>query len=282
MTRIKFHSLLFIVLAGISVSPGHAQEKETKGPSSPKVYEGFSGQMFPAKRTSRGSSLNLDDIPAFAKGAISIFDFQKQYKRIFLGSDFFDEASQLNSCDSLKLKIGKIKSRFVPVSDRIFFRQSNFKKIEELEGYYKFKNSKNLPGLLPNVDIWIKMETYRKGKSTENNCLVIKFLIPEDVKGQITESVYVLKIDGTLSALEPDSDLDFSKRPDFESFCIFPLNDARNTTHLVGKDFSVLGSFARQKQCEDLNGLLFPTTRKGASNGCVFFRRFTKDVAPKF
>jgi hypothetical protein len=85
-----------------------------------------------------------------------------------------------------------------------------------------------------------------------------------------------------LVAIAPGTDPDFSLKLDFTKFCIFPLNDPRETTHLVGKEFNILGSFASQRQCKTMEGLLFPTSRKGASTGCVFFRKMSKELSPQF
>jgi hypothetical protein len=252
------------------------------GESKSKEFSGFSGMTYPAKRTSRGASVLMEDLEAFSNGSIKKFDFQNQYKKVFLGSDFFDIASKIKSCDSLRRKIGKFKSQFVPVTDGQFFKQAHFNKVEELSGYYQFRNRKNLPGILPNVDVWIKMETYKHGKSSDKNCLVIKFLIPEDVNGKIENKSYVMRNDGILESIEPGSEPDFSLKMDFARYCIFPLNDPNETTHLVGKDFNIIGSFATQKYCENMSGLLFPTARKGASNGCVFFRKISEESAPNF
>lgn len=273
--------LLFSSLALIS-QPVFSQTEAAKEVSNPEEFQGFSAFAFPAKRNSRGTSTSLDDLAPFSTGSINQFDFQNKYKQVFLGSDFYDEASKQRSCDSLKTKIGGVKSHFIPVSDGLFFGQTRFSKIEELDGYYRFRNSKNLPGILPNVDVWMRMESYRHGKSSEKNCLVIKFLIPEEENGKMVQKAYVMRNDGILSSIPPGTDPDFSLKMDFAQYCIFPLNDPKETTHLVGKDFNILGSFAKQKQCDNMKGLLFPTARKGASNGCVFFRKLAVEMAPKF
>jgi len=245
-------------------------------------FQGFSGTPFPAKKMTRGSSVVLEDLSAFSAGNIKLFDFQTQYKKVFLGADFYDVASKEKSCDSLRQKMGSVKSHFIPVSDGMFFNQTHYQKIEELEGYYRFRNSKNLPGVLPNVDVWVKMESYRHAKSTEKNCLIVKFLIPEDHDGKIEDKAYVMRNDGILVAVLSGTDPDFSQKLDFTKYCVFPLNDPHETTHLIGKEFTILGSFAKQKQCDNLNGLLFPTSRKGTATGCVFFRKMKTDAAPRF
>ncbi|HOY95679.1 MAG TPA: hypothetical protein PK509_08080 [Catalimonadaceae bacterium] len=273
---------LFSVVSLFTVGTSFAQTDSSNTQGSETVFQGFSAEMFPAKKTTRGSSLSLDDLSALTTGSIKLFDFQTQYKKVFLGADFYDVATKEKSCDSLRRKLGSQKSHFIPVSDGKFFSQTHFSKIQDLEGYYRFRNSKNLPGILPNVDVWVKMESYVHGKSTEKNCLVVKFLIPEDENGKIVEKAYVMRNDGILVAVPNGTDPDFSQKLDFSRYCIFPLNDPHETTHLVGLDFNILGSFARQKQCDNLKGLLFPTSRKGAASGCVFFRRMDPESAPRF
>lgn len=282
MKHHKHSAFLLISFLSLLSSPSFSQTEAVKEVSNPDEFQGFSAFAFPAKRSSRGTAASLDDLLPFSTGSINQFDFQNKYKQVFLGSDFYDEATKQRSCDSLKTKIGSVKSHFIPVSDGLFFGQSRFTKIEELDGYYRFRNSKNLPGILPNVDVWMRMESYRHGKSSEKNCLVIKFLIPEEENGKMVQKVYVMRNDGILSGIPPGTDPDFSLKMDFTQYCIFPLNDPKETTHLVGKDFNILGSFAKQKQCDNMKGLLFPTARKGSSNGCVFFRKLPVEIAPKF
>jgi hypothetical protein len=271
-------SLVFLFTMGSSIA--QTDSSKTQGPET--VFEGFSAERFPAKKATRGTIISMDDLSALTTGAIKLFDFQTQYKRVFLGADFFDVATKEKSCDSLRRKIGSQKSHFIPVSDGKFFSQTHNSKIQDLEGYYRFRNSKNLPGILPNVDVWVKMESYVHGKSTEKNCLVVKFLIPEDENGKIVDKAYVMRNDGILVAIPAGTDPDFSQKLDFAKYCIFPLNDPHETTHLVGQEFNILGSFAKQKQCDNLKGLLFPTSRKGAASGCVFFRRMDPAVSPRF
>jgi hypothetical protein len=277
----SYQSSLFLVLflGGFLFSAKAQEEKKT---TEEIEFTGFSAAPVSVKSTSRGTAVVLEDLEAFSAGSIKAYDFRTQYKKVFLGNDFYDVATTYKSCDSLQKKLGKLKSHFIPVSDGKFFRSSIFSRIEELTGYYKFKNSKNLPGIMPNVDIWVKMETYKNAKTGEKNCLVIKFLIPEDVNGKIENKEYVMKNDGILVSIPEGTDPDFSLKLDFAQYCIFPLNDPTGTTHLIGKDFTVLGSFAQQQQCENVNGLLFPTTRKGVATGCVFFRRSKEETAPKF
>lgn len=242
----------------------------------------FSAQMFPSKTTSRGAAPRPEDLEAFSKGSIRLFDFQNQYKKVFLGSDFFEAVVEEKACDSLKMRVGKLKTHFIPVSDGLSFDHTKHSRIEELEGYYKFKNSKNLPAVLPNVDVWIRIQAYRHGQTANKNCLVIKFLIPENVAGSIVNKVYAMRNDGVLVLLTEGNEPDFSLRKDFFDYCILPLNDPKETTHLVGKDFSVMGSFACQKQCHNMHGLLFPISRHGNSSGCIFFRRIGAEMAPGF
>jgi hypothetical protein len=242
----------------------------------------FGAQMFPAKSGNRGASTGDGDLEAFSRGHLKRFDFQHEYGKVFLGSDFYESAMKEKSCDSLRMKIGKVPAHFIPVSDGLFFSQSVYARIEELDGYYKFRNSKNLPGILPNVDIYVRMETYQHGKSSNKNCVVLKFLIPEDKGGKIIPQRYLMRNDGVLNLLEEGSDPDFKTRKDFFQYAIFPLNDPAETTHLVGKDFHIMGSFARQKQCPNMNGLLFPTSRNGSASGCVFFRKIKSEEAPVF
>ena len=274
--------LLLIACCLCIIHQSIAQTEATSDPNGTQIFDGFSGSPVSVKRNSRGPAVVLDDLEAFAAGNIKTYDFQNQYKKVFLGSDFFEVATKVKACDSLKTKMGKVKSHFIPVSDGQFFRQSHHEKIEELSGYYRFKNSKNLPGLLPNVDVWVKMETYKHAKSQDKNCLVIKFLIPEDVNGKMEDRAYVMRNDGILMAILPGTDPDFSLKLDFNQYCVFPLNDPTGTTHLIGKDFTVLGSFAQQRQCENMSGFLFPTSRKGSSTGCVFFRKVSADQAHGF
>jgi hypothetical protein len=252
-----------------------SSEKETE-------FSEFSGAPVSIKSSSRGATVVLGDLEPFATGNIKTYDFKSQYKKVFLGNDFYDIASSYKSCDSLKQKLGKLKSHFIPVSDGKFFEHSVFSKIDELSGYYTFKNSKNLPGIIPNVDIWVKMETYKNAKSGEKNSLIVKFLIPEMVNQKIESKEYVMRNDGILVSIPPGTDPDFSLKMDFNQYSLHPLNDPTGTTHLIGKDFTVLGSFAHQQQCSDINGLLFPTTRKGEATGCIFFRKSRADSAPKF
>lgn len=275
-------TLSFCLILLISGSIFHASAQEEAAKPSDSEFQGFSATLYPAKRNSRGTGSSMDDLVPFATGSINHFDFQRKYSKVFLGTDFYDEASKLKACDSLKAKLGSIKSHWVPVSDGLFFNQSKFTKIEDLDGFYKFRNSKSLPGILPNVDVWIRMESYRHGKSSEKNCLIIKFLIPEDIQGKMVTNAYVLRNDGILTPIAPGTDPDFSLKMDFNQYCIFPLNDPTETTHLVGKDFNILGSFAKQRQCDSLKGLLFPVSHKGSGSGCVFFRKMSAETAPKF
>jgi hypothetical protein len=258
------------------------QSEKPANPATENEFTGFSGSPVSVKSTSRGATLALEDLEAFSSGNIKTYNFQTQYKKVFLGNDFYDVAITYKTCDSLKRKLGQMKSHFIPVSDGKFFKHSVFTKIEELNGFYKFKNSKNLPGIIPNVDLWVKMETYKNGKNGEKNCLVLKFLIPENVNDKIENKEYVMRNDGILVAIPAGTDPDFSLKMDFNQYCLHPLNDPTGTTHLIGKDFTVLGSFAQQQQCENVNGLLFPTTRKGEATGCVFFRKSSVEMAPKF
>ncbi len=264
------------------VQASYGQIESKPDPGKETEFQGFSAERFPAKKSTRGTSVVLEDLTAFSSGSIKLFNFQSQYKKVFLGSDFFEEANKEKACDTLQRIMGRNKSHFVPVADGMFFSKSDFNKIEELEGYYRFRNSKNLPGILPNVDVWLKMESYKHAKSAQKNCLVIKFLIPEDVNGKIEEHAYVMRNDGILVAIPAGTDPDFSLKLDFNQYCIFPLNDVQETTHLIGREFNIMGSFARQKQCKNLNGLLFPVTRKGTSTGCVFFRKIDSESSPRF
>ncbi len=274
--------IIFSVVFLFGTCSSFAQTDSSATQGAETEFYGFSAERFPAKKATRGSSTSLDELSALTTGAIKLFDFQTQYKKVFLGADFFDVATKEKSCDTLRRKLGSQKSHFIPISDGKFFIHSHNSKIQDLEGYYRFRNSKNLPGILPNVDVWVKMESYVHGKSTEKNCLVITFLIPEDVNGKIEDKAYVMRNDGILVAIPAGTDPDFSQKLDFSKYCIFPLNDPHETTHLVGKEFNILGSFAKQKQCDNLKGLLFPTSRKGEASGCVFFRMMDPQVAPRF
>jgi len=247
-----------------------------------ELFSGFSGAPVSIKASSRGSNVSLDDLEAFSSGAIKTYNFRSQYKKVFLGGDFFEVATSVKSCDSLKMKIGNIKSHFIPVSDGYFFENSVYTKIDELSGYYRFKNIKNLPGILPNVDLWIKMETYKNAKSGEKNCLVLKFLIPESINSKIVNKQYVMKNDGVLVEVPEGTNPDLFISENFNLYCLHPLNDPTGTTHLIGKDFTVLGSFAKQQNCDNVFGLLFPTKRKGESSGCAFFRKSSDDTSPRF
>lgn len=280
----RFFHTKYILLATALLGYGtlFAQTEKGMNAGTEVIFEGFSGAPTSVKSSTRGAAVAMEDLEALSAGSIKTYDFQNQYKKVFLGNDFYDIAIGYKSCDSLKRKLGNLKSRFIPVSDGKYFKHSVFTKIDELSGYYKFKNGKNLPGIMPNVDIFIKMETYKNAKTGDKNCLVIKFLIPEDVQGKIENKEYVMRNDGILIGVPEGTDPDFSLKMDFSQYCIFPLNDPTGTTHLIGKDFTVLGSFAQQQQCENMNGLLFPTTRKGVATGCVFFRKTSSEYSPKF
>jgi hypothetical protein len=278
----RMSHFLSVILIFFSIISASAQSKTLSNSGFEEVFSGFSGVAVDVKRKSRAASASPDELEAFSKGHINVYDFKSQYKNVFLGSDFFDIASKTKSCDSLQQKMGKIKAHFIPVSDGHFFRQSHFKNIEELNGYYLFRNSKNLPGILPNVEIWVRMETYRHGKATDKNCLVIKFLIPEEVNGKLENKAYAMRNDGILVTIPQGTDPDFSLKMDFSQYCIFPLTDPTGTTYLIGKDFNMLGNFAHLRQCDKLNGFLFPTSRKGTPTGCVFFRKSNPDIAPQF
>jgi hypothetical protein len=247
-----------------------------------KQFKGFSIQLFPAKSGVRGTGVNLDDLEAFNKGNIKTFDFKNQYKRVYLGADFFEAAQKEKGCDSLKKWVGKDKKLFTPISDGMKFNRSLFSKIEDLEGVYKFKNSKFLPGIVPNVDVYVKIEVYKHAKSEGKNCLIVKFLIPEQEGTQIVNKTYILKNDGVLVLLTEGNEPDFTIQKDFFQYAIYPLNDPNDATHLVGKNFHVMGSFANQAMCKNMNGLLFAMDKNGGNSGCIFFRKVPAEIAPGF
>lgn len=269
-------SLLAIIL------PGFSQAQVDTIRNSNGEFLGFSALKFQGKSGTRGLGTAPEDLESFSKGNLKTFDFQNQYKKVFLGSDFFDAVQKEKGCDSLKKKVGKVKSQFVPVADGIEFSKSVFTKIEEIEGFYKFRNSKYLPGIVPNVDVWIKIESYRHGRSESKNCIILKFLLPEKQGTEIVNQYYVMRNDGILVLLTEGSDPDFAMRKDFFQYAIYPLNDPNETTHLVGKGFQIMGSFAKQSQCQNMTGLLFPMEKNGTSPGCLFFRKMSDDLAPSF
>ena len=129
------------------------------------------------------------------------------------------------------------------------------------------KNRRNLDSVI------LEKHNNQKQEVTPNLSSVFR-------NGQIKE--YVMRNDGNLVTIAPGTNPDFSTKLDFFQYCIFALNDPKGTTHLIGKDFTILGSFAYQQQCENMNGLLFPTTRKGVATGCVFFRKSATEFAPSF
>lgn len=179
--------------------------------------------------------------------------------------------------------MGNSKDKFVPISDGSFFRPSHANNLQQLEGYYMFKNNKFLPGIIPSAEIWIKVEGYQTAKSsTGKNCVVITFLVPENVAGKIQPNTYVLKADGKLQAMEGTALANLHQAKNFSDYWILPLNDPNDNTHLVGKGLSVMGSMVSQQFCKNLRGIIYALNPNSGNQNSIFFRKVDTDLAVKF
>lgn len=276
MKNTNFNFRIFCISMAVMVAMQIKLYAQTSPIQSGEIqeFEGFSGFMVPAMRATRGETLKFEEIIPFSKGPIKAIDFSKQYLKIFLGADFAEIAFKEKSCSQLKSKLVADKAGYVPISDGNYFSVVSLNNLADLEGYYKFQNNNFLPGILAEATIYVKIEGHQFGNSVEKNCMLIKFLIPEVVKDKQVENTYLLRSDGVLAIHPMLEDPEFKKHPDFSNhYCLFPLKDNTETTHIVGKDFHVLGSFAKQSSCDRIQGLLFPTSRKGEPTGCIFFRK---------
>lgn len=275
------YCLAFLVLFYLSgqVNAQEAVQSEESAASSLSAY------LFPARPTRAGGSptVNFDDLEPLSKGLIQPFDVAKKYAHIFLGGDFYEFSKQNLPCDTLNNRLGKNKEKFVPISDGSFFRPSKAQNLQQIEGYYMFKNNKFLPGLIPSAEIWIKIEGYQTAKSSsEKNCVVITFLVPENVGGKIQSNTYVLKADGKLQAMEGVALANLSQAKNFSDYWILPLNDPNDNTHLVGKGLAVLGSMVSQQFCKNLKGIIYALNTNAGNQSSIFFRKVETDRAVKF
>lgn len=275
--KFNFPSLLILIFFCIHQGQTLAQ---TAAPDSSNPTSILSAYLF--KQSSQRGGFDYATLEPFQKGLTKVFDVSTKYGNIYLGGDFFENSSGLYSCDPIVAKMTKGEDKVAPISDGHFFIPVKFTQIEDLEGYYYFKNSKFLNGLIPNSEVWMKIEAYKTANTSEKNCLVIKLLIPSKVNGVIKNEVYLLKSDGKIILYTSVDDVEFSKRKDFPNYWIVPINDPNDNSHLSGKGFSILGSFVKQPNCKNLWGLLYPIGLQGDNMKSIFFRKVAESATVKF
>lgn len=266
--KMKFTSYLVPFLFVFLGFQALAQESAPEG-GNPE--ETFSLRPFP-KRATRGS-FDYSTLEPFQAGLIGLFDLHTKYGKIFLGGDFQEVSKTKFSCDPIIQKMMQSENGPNAQADGKFFTPGKINQIQELEGYYYFKNNNFLPGIMANAEIWVKMEAYQTAKTSEKNCLLVKLLIPEKVNGQVKNSVYLLRSDGRIKAMPELKPEDFVKSKDFPNFWIIPLKDANGNAHISGQGFSVLGSFVNQINCKNLWGLIFPVASGVDQTKSIFLRK---------
>lgn len=238
--------------------------------------ETFSLRPFP-KRSTRGS-FDYSTLEPLQAGLIGFFDLHTRYGNIYLGGDFQEVSKTIFSCDPIIQKMIQSGNNAQLQADGKFFTPGKINQIQELEGYYYFKNNNFLPGIMPNAEIWVKMEAYQTAKTAEKNCLLVKLMIPEKVNGVVKNSVYVLRSDGKIKAMPDLKSEEFVKSKEFPNYWILPLKDANGNAHISGQGFSVLGTFVNQSNCKNLWGLIFPVASGVDQMKSIFLRK--ADIKP--
>lgn len=277
-----FNKCLFfsfgLILICLSISPASFGQEAKEEVS--ETEANFSAFLFKGRSQRGGPDYNT--LEPFQQGLMGLFDVTSKYGTVFLGGDFSEVTFKKFACDPIVNQMTKGTEKLAPVSDGNFFTPGKFNKIADLEGYYYFKNNNFLPGLMANAEIWMKMEAHQTSKTSEKNCLLVKFLIPEKLNGTIKNVVYVLKADGKIKPYNGENDTEFVSRKEFPNYWIVPLNDPNGTSHLSGQGFSILGSFVKQANCKNLWGLIYPISSQGAHVKSVFFRKVTEGFPLNF